>query len=78
MDARHNNKTIIKGIILTGSADFKNQIVECSVSYGGLNQAIELVSSDLENVELIKEKNIISDSFEHISKDSRLFFFWYK
>lgn len=88
-----DNKATVSGIFLAGSADFKNQMLECDafsavlktiviksidISYGGLNglnQAIELASTDLKNVDLMKEKKILCVFYESISKDTGLYCF---
>ena len=87
------NKATIQGVFLAGSAELKNQMLECDafspvlkaiviksidISYGGLNglnQAIELASTDLKNVDLMKEKKILANFYEQISKDTGLYFF---
>lgn len=87
------NKATIQGVFLAGSAELKNQMLECDafspvlkaiviksidISYGGLNglnQAIELASTDLKNVDLMKEKKILKNFYEQISKDTGLYFF---
>lgn len=73
------------GLVLAGSADFKNDLNKTEmfdprlqakvvnivdVSYGfenGLNQAIEKSSESLTNLKFIKEKQLISDFFDHIA-----------
>jgi len=48
------------------------------ISYGGeagFNQAIELCSSSLSNLKFVKEKKILQDFFEEISKDSGKYIF---
>lgn len=52
-------KAVVKGVV--------------DVSYGGengFNQAIELSADSLANVKFIQEKKLISDYFDHISKDT--------
>ncbi len=87
------NKATVQGVFLAGSAELKNQMLECDafspvlkeiviksidISYGGvngLNQAIELASTDLKNVDLMKEKKILGNFYEQISKDTGMYFF---
>lgn len=86
----------IAGLILAGSAEFKNdlhrsdlfdprllkitlQLVD--VSYGGengFNQAIELAGAALKNVKFVKEKKLISEFFDEISRDTGKFCFGIK
>lgn len=78
------------GLVLAGSADFKNDLNSSEmfdprlqskvihvvdVSYGfenGLNQAIEKSAEALQNVKFMKEKEIISQFFEHIALGDNL------
>lgn len=78
------------GLVLAGSADFKNDLNSSEmfdprlqtkvihvvdVSYGfenGLNQAIEKSADALQNVKFMKEKEIISQFFEHIALGDNL------
>ena len=80
-----DNKCTVTGLVLAGSADFKNEINKSDifdprlqvkvvnvvdVSYGfenGLNQAIEKSAESLQNIKFMKEKNLISDFFEHVA-----------
>ena len=85
-----DNKCNVTGLVLAGSADFKNDLNKTEmfdprlqvkvvnivdVSYGfenGLNQAIEKSSEALVNLKFIKEKQLISDFFDHIAMGDNL------
>lgn len=89
-----DNKVNIEGLVLAGSADFKDQLKNrldprlqghvlavVDVSYGfnqGLNQAIELSSGILKDVQLVKQKKILSKFFEEISLDSGKYCYGFK
>lgn len=78
------------GLVLAGSADFKNDLNTSDmfdprlqakvvnvvdVSYGfenGLNQAIEKSAESLQNVKFMKEKEIITEFFDHIALGDNL------
>lgn len=82
------NAVNVEGIILAGSADFKNELstselldkrLQCKImkivdiSYGGeagFNQAIQLSSEVLANVNFIKEKELIGRYFDEIYQDT--------
>ncbi len=83
-----DDKPNVKGLIIAGSADFKDmlykderfdprlkkivvKIVDTSYgSYNGLNQAIDLSSDTLGSMKYIQEKNVVSNFFDHIAKDT--------
>ena len=87
------DKVNVTGIILGGSAEFKNQLVAndfldlrlkekilniVDLAYGGMNgfnQAIELSKECLSNLGFIKEKKLLDEYFENISKDTGLYCF---
>jgi len=80
------NQLNVNGIILAGSADFKDQLQKVleprlqekvlatvDVAYGfnqGLNQAVELASDVLKDVALVRQKKVISQFFGEIAVDS--------
>lgn len=90
---QEDQKTEIKGLIIAGSGEFKNELNSSDmfdsrlqakiiqiidIAYGGetgFNQAIEICSSKLENLKFVKEKKILNNYFEEISRNSGKFVF---
>ena len=79
-----NDKPNVNGLVLAGSADFKNQLTQSDLfdirlqpiilmivdaSGGdGFNQAIELSADYLGNVKFVKEKRLLGKYFDEISR----------
>jgi peptide chain release factor subunit 1 len=90
----HTTRPNIDGLILAGSADLKHELGEkldqrlkvliityVDVQYGGESgfyEAIEKASDSISNNEFMKEKKIVSNFFEMISKGTDLYIFGLK
>jgi len=91
-----DDKVNVNGLVLAGSADFKNQLIAkdfldsrlqdkiiniLDIAYGGnngFNQAVELSKDCLSNLGFVKEKKLLDEYFENISKDTGLYCFGIK
>jgi len=90
------DKPTVEGLVLAGSAAFKNDlhnsdlfdgrlkdivIKVVDVSYGGengFNQAIELAGEALANVKFVAEKQLLSQYYTEIAKDTGMYCFGVK
>jgi peptide chain release factor subunit 1 len=90
---QEDQKIEVKGLIIAGSGEFKNELNSSDmfdsrlqakiiqiidIAYGGetgFNQAIEICSSKLENLKFVREKKILNNYFEEISRSSGKFIF---
>merc|ERR1711916_152199 len=69
-----NDRPNVQGIILAGSADFKNELAKSDLFDPRLLEVviktIELSAESLANVALVKEKKLLAEYFEHIALDT--------